>query len=140
MVDPAQTFSEDSDETGSTVQGRAGDHVYLLADVSVKAPVEQWAMDAIKAGVEWECGSIGYEAPGGSDTYAVVLKAALKEYNEANRTRHTFTIFPVPARLSKMDRAQALRQAIEQGRWHPVGAFDKLEEQLTTWTPEAEAD
>lgn len=140
MVDPAQTFSEDSDECGITVQGRTGDHVYLLADVSLQAPVEKWALEAIKAGVAWECGSIGYEAPGGSDTYKTVLKAALKEYNEENNTRHTFTIFPVPARLSKMDRAQALRQAIEQGRWHPVGAFDKLEEQLTTWTPEAEAD
>jgi phage terminase large subunit-like protein len=58
MVDPAITFTEDSDETGITMQDRAGDHVYLLADVSIKAPVEEWAMKAIEAAVEWgvRCG------------------------------------------------------------------------------------
>jgi phage terminase large subunit-like protein len=51
-VDPAVTFTDDSDETGITVQGRTGDHVYLLADLTIKAPVEEWAMAAVVGAIE----------------------------------------------------------------------------------------
>lgn len=148
MIDPAMTFTEDSDETGITVQGRAGDHVYLLADLSERLPVDDdenkgtdgWATKAIKAAITWECGMVWYEANQGSDTNKVVLKSALKRYNELNNVHHMVRIEGLSASLSKYDRALALQQGISQGKWHPVGVFEKLEEQLTNWTPEAEAD
>ena len=134
-IDPAHTNTENSDETGITVQGRTGDHVYLLADVSGRYDVDEWAMKAIETAIEWQCGIVLYEANQGSDANGVVLKAALAEYNKTRRTNQTVMVKPVSALLSKFDRALPLQQAIQQGRWHPVGSFPKLEGQLTTWTP-----
>jgi phage terminase large subunit-like protein len=137
-VDPAVTNTEDSDETGITVQGRSGEHVYMLADLSCKDDVDKWALLAVGTAVHWECGMVLYESNQGGDSIAVVLKTALKKFNEQSGVHHVLTIKAVPAKLSKYDRALPLQQAIQQGTYHIVGVASALEEQLTTWLPEDE--
>jgi hypothetical protein len=63
MIDPSQTNTETSDDTGITVQGRAGDEVYLLADLTMKGDVSEWVDVAVEGAVRWECPEIHYEAP-----------------------------------------------------------------------------
>jgi phage terminase large subunit-like protein len=85
MIDPSQTNTETSDDTGITVQGRAGDEVYLLADLTMKGDVSEWVDVAVEGAVRWECPEIHYEAPGGSNTDRDVIKAGIDRYNERLR-------------------------------------------------------
>ncbi len=137
MVDPAMTNTETSDECGITVQGKKDNEVYLIADLSGKMAVSAWARLAVEAALDNECGAIFYEANQGSDTNAEVIQRALDDLNEEQNRHHQIPIKPVTASMSKYDRALALQQAIEQKRYHLVGSFPKLEEELTEWTPEA---
>lgn len=141
-VDPAITNTDESDETGITAQGRAGDHVFFIADKSLKADVDDWAMEAVVLAVEGEvpAGMIIYEANQGSDAIGVVLKNALKRYNEAHSAHHVIVIKPVSAKLSKYDRALPMQQAIQQERYHIYGSHSGYEGQLTTWVPDSPAD
>ena len=135
-VDPAVTNTDTSDATGITVLGRAaGDHVYLLDDVSLKAEVEEWAYLAIVTAIKWGCGVIVYEANQGGDSIGIVLRDALRRYNQRHGTNVVLIIKPVTAKQSKWDRSLPLQLAIQQVRFHIVGSRAELEGQLTSWVP-----
>ena len=134
-VDPAVTNTDDSDATGISVLGRAGDDVFQLDDCSLKADVEEWAMLAITTAVKWLCGTLLYEANQGGDSIGIVLRDALRKFNQQERKNHPLDVRPVTARQSKWDRALPLQLAIQQGRFHLVGSHPQLENELTTWVP-----
>jgi phage terminase large subunit-like protein len=133
-VDPAMTSTEDSDETGISIQGLVADHVYQLADLSGRYDTKTWGEVAVRAAVEFGINKIVVETNQGGDSNLLILKMAMKQFGV---NEHAFEIVPVHARLSKMDRAIPLGGAIQQGRYHIVGRLDALEDQLTSWVPTA---
>lgn len=129
-VDPAVTNTEVSDETGIAIQRVGIDgHCYMIDDWSCKVSVDQWAERAVTAAIRYEAGLILYEKNQGADAIGSILATAL-----SNAGRSDIKLEDVVASQSKFDRALALQQWIEQSRWHIVGRFPELEEQLTTFT------
>lgn len=151
VVDPATTNTETSDKAGIAIGGIKSDHVYQEADLSMKGEVNEWCDELVAGAYRYDCPEIWYESPGGSDTFKLVIQAAVDRHNAKLKRAWQSTyeqltvddrppvpkfvprIKPVPANMSKRDRAVALEMAIQQETWHPVGVLEELEEQLTTW-------
>jgi phage terminase large subunit-like protein len=126
-VDPAVTSGDDSDETGIVVAGIAGDQLYVLADGTDRLPPEGWARRAIELRDEWGADRIVAEANNGGDLVASVLRAVDRNV----------PLKLVRASRGKRARAEPVSALYEQGRVHHVGGFDRLEDQLCTWTSDA---
>jgi predicted phage terminase large subunit-like protein len=127
-IDPAVTSGEDSDETGIVVAGIASDgEVYILADLSLKASPQQWMRAAIDGHDLHEADRMVAEVNNGGDLIETMLRAQAGEriaYRKVTATR------------GKQLRAEPVAALYEQGRVHHVGVFERLEEQMLTWTPE----
>lgn len=126
-IDPAVTSHETSDETGMIVAGVGMDgHGYVLADRSLRASPDGWARAAVAAYTTWEADRIVAEANNGGDLVEAVLR--MVDPNAPYRA--------VRASRGKVSRAEPVAALYEQGRVHHVGVFDRLEDQMTTYTPE----
>lgn len=126
-IDPAATSSKDSDETGIVVAGLGEDRQgYVLADRSGRFSPNEWAERAIHAFDEFGADRIVAERNQGGD----MVKATLQT------VRPDIPITLVWASRGKHTRAEPVAALYEQGRVHHVGAFPRLEEQLTSWTPQ----
>jgi phage terminase large subunit-like protein len=131
-VDPAVTDSDTSDETGIAVLSRGDDgHCYMLYDYSCRTSVNDWARRAVTVAMadEVQAGMILYEKNQGADAIGSVLRNAIDELGATG-----IVLKDVTASKSKFDRALPLQQWIQQNRFHLVGSFPELEEQLTTYT------
>lgn len=127
-IDPAVTAHETSDETGMVVVGLGTDgHGYVLADRSLRASPDGWARAAVAAYTSWQADRIVAEANNGGDLVETVLR--MVDPNVPYRA--------VRASRGKVSRAEPVAALYEQGRVHHVGVFDRLEDQMTTYTPEA---
>lgn len=127
-IDPAVTNTKDSDETGILVCGSTSDgHGYVLGDYSFRGSPLDWASKAVSVFDEWKADSLLVEVNQGGDMVSAVLK----------QIRHGLPIREVRAHVGKKLRAEPVAAMYEQGRIHHVGEFSKLEDQMTTWTPEA---
>jgi phage terminase large subunit-like protein len=126
-VDPAVTANIDSDETGIVVVARDREgHGYVEADLSMKGTPNEWAMRVIRVFDEYECDNIVVEVNQGGDMVAQTLRTV----------RAHLPIREVRASKGKRLRAEPISSLYEQGRVHHVGVLDKLETQMTTWTPD----
>jgi len=126
-IDPAVTNNEDSDETGIIVAGRSGTgEGYVLADYSIKASPLEWAQRVVDAFDEHKADRVVVEVNNGGDMIPAVLR----------QVRPNLPIKQVRASRGKRLRAEPVAALYEQGRVHHVGSFERLEEQMTTWTPE----
>ena len=127
-IDPAVTSGEDSDETGIVAVGKGEDgHAYVLADRTCRDTPLGWAKRAV--GLFEELGSIGTivgEANQGGDMIETTIRAVSP----------TVPYKKVHAKEGKRLRAEPIAALYEQGRVHHVGAFDKLEDQMTGWVPD----
>lgn len=126
-VDPAVTNNEGSDETGIVVvsRDRAG-HGYVEADLSMRGTPNEWASRVITAFDEHECDNIIVEVNQGGDMVAQTLRTI----------RPHLPIREVRASKGKRLRAEPISSLYEQGRIHHVGVLERLEGQMTTWTPD----
>ena len=127
------------DEAGITVTGvgrdlapdRSGhivEHGYLLADYSDHfAGSEGWARMAVQAYHTWKADAIVAEVNNGGDMVGLTVRAIdpTVRYRSVTATR------------GKARRAEPVVALYEQDRMHHVGAFPKLEDQMTTWTEDA---
>lgn len=127
-IDPAITSGDDSDETGIIVLGLAGDHLYLLEDVSGRYPPEGWASAAIEVYRRHHADRIVAEANQGGDMVASVLRAV--DRNIPLRLVH--------ASKGKRTRAEPVSALYEQDRVHHIGSYPELEDQMCTWTPQSD--
>lgn len=144
-VDPAVTSSSTSDHTGIIAVGLGGaplrgwvgrqatvrgDHLYLLADRSVRATPEMWARRALDLADEWAAEGITAEQNQGGDLVSTMLRmVATAEGRRLPR------IVPVWASRSKYTRAEPMAGLWEQARVHVVGALPALEDGWSGWAP-----
>lgn len=125
-IDPAVTNKATSDETGIIVAGSdVSGHGYLLADHSMRGSPLEWATKAVELFDEYKADSLLVEVNQGGDMVSAVLK----------QVRPVLPIREIRAHVGKKLRAEPVAAMYEQGRIHHIGAFTKLEDQMTTWTP-----
>ena len=137
-IDPAVTSGEDSDETGLVAAARTNGlcpacgvvdqpHAFVLADRSGRFSPDVWARRAVDLYDEVEGDRIIGEANNGGDLVELTVRTvdAAVPYVKVNASR------------GKRVRAEPVAALYEQGRVHHVGGLPELEDQLTTWTPDA---
>lgn len=128
-IDPAASSEERSDETGIVCVGLAKDkdgynRGYVLADRSLKGAPEEWARAAVALYREFEADRIVAEKNQGGEMVEAVLRAADRNV----------PVTLVHASRGKLVRAEPISALYEQGRVHHIGRFDKLEEQMCTYS------
>jgi phage terminase large subunit-like protein len=108
--------------------GRVLKHGYVIADATVHMKPEGWARTAVNAAVDYEADRIVVETNfGGDQAVALVVNACEQQgYSIPVRTVH--------ASRGKRPRAEPVSALSVQDRWHLVGRFDELEDQMCTWT------
>jgi phage terminase large subunit-like protein/ribosomal protein L40E len=127
-IDPAITNTKDSDETGILVCGAdARGYGYVLGDHSFKGSPLEWARKAVEVYKEYKADSILVEVNQGGDMVSAVLR----------QVDPTLPIREVRAHVGKKLRAEPVAAMYEQGRIKHYGIYEKLEEQMTIWTPES---
>lgn len=127
-IDPAVTSNDDSDETGIVVAGTSGDAFYVLEDLSGRYSPERWARVAVEAYHRWKADRIIGEVNNGGDMIESVIRQV--DQNVAYKS--------VRASRGKAVRAEPIATLYEQGRGYHVGAFPELEDQMCSWTPDAD--
>jgi phage terminase large subunit-like protein len=138
-VDPADTVSETSDETGIVAVGRGadGDH-YVLADRSMRIAGAAAARRIWQCYLDVDADLVIYE---GSSAWLrdILVDAWAAMQAEGLLPGGDPPLDVVQARVSKRVRAEpvAARYEVDPPRVHHVGAMGRLEDQLTTWTPES---
>lgn len=132
-VDPAVTSGENSDETGIIVaargEGRKHCERYVLSDRSIRGSPAQWARAAVAAYREFGASAIVIETNQGGDMCRDTLLAV----------DGSLPIIDVRASKGKRARAEPIAAAYEQGSvWHVGDGLETLEDQLCTWTDDAD--
>jgi len=127
-VDPPASAGPDADECGIVVAGVAdvcGERVaYVLADWSAGSlSPRQWAEKAVNAYHEFEADRIVVEVNQGGD----MAKAVIAQVDASA------PVTGVYATRGKRLRAEPIAALYEQGRVRHVGAFAKLEDQMTSY-------
>lgn len=124
-VDPAVSNSENSDETGIVVAGRADDgHAYVLADYSLKASPDGWAREAVKAYHLHHADRVIAEVNNGGALVETTVR--MVDPNVSYKAVH--------ASRGKAVRAEPVSAMYEQHRVHHVGTFPMLEDQMVAFT------
>lgn len=127
-VDPAMTSGEKSDETGIIVCAKGIDgRGYIIADLSCKETPDGWARIVAKAYDEYGADRVVAEKNQGFDMVETVVRSV--HPNIAYKGVH--------AKLGKKLRAEPIAALYEQGKVSHVGYFAELEDQWTSWIPDA---
>lgn len=128
-VDPAASSSATSDETGIVVVALGSDkNYYVLADYSGKYTPSGWAKKAVEAFHLWKADKIVAEKNNGGD----MVKETMKTIDK------TVPIKLVWAARGKDARAEPIAAIYEELEVFHIDIFSHLEEQMTTWTPDAD--
>lgn len=126
-IDPSVSSSENSDECGVVCCGVDESNpaqFYVLDDVSgVMAPLE-WARQAISLYNARRADRIVAEVNNGGD----LVESTLRQVNS------DVSYSKIHASKGKFVRAEPISALYEQNRVHHVGRFDKLEDQLCSFT------
>ena len=127
-VDPAVSFTEDSDATGIITVGKGVDgEFYVLADHTIKGTPDQWARQVAIAFYAAKADHIVIEVNQGGDLNESVLRTIDPD----------LPIRKVHATRGKRIRAEPVSALSEQFRVHLCGYFQDLEDELTQWSPES---
>jgi hypothetical protein len=122
-VDPSATST--GDEAGIVVDGRSGEHGYLFEDGTIQGSPHQWASAAVTMYHKWQANAIVAESNQGGEMVSEVI--------------HTIDpdvpVVLVHASRGKQTRAEPIAAMYEQDRFHHVGSFPELEDELCIWLP-----
>lgn len=146
-IDPAGTGT--GDEAGIVVVGRGVDdgHAYVLADLSGQMTARATGLAAWRALYEYGAAYLVYEDNFGKqwlrdgliDAYADRHQLDAQQRADVKRDESVYKLLrKVTAQHGKVLRAQPVAMRYEQGKVHHVGVLPELEDQLTTWDPNAE--
>ncbi len=135
-VDPSITSTEDSDETGIVVAGRAIDKCgYVVEDLSMRGTPGEWAEAAVLAYDRHKAGRIVYEENQGGDMVAYTLRSAAAALKTRGLRDTDFVpLVGVRASVGKATRAEPISALYEQNRVKHVGVHAKLEDQMCEFT------
>jgi len=126
-VDPAVTFTRESDETGIiTASITSNGHIYVERDATTRDTVDGWARSVCIEYDRAQADAVIVESNQGGDMNESIIKSV----------DPTVNVRLVNATRGKRLRAEPVAALAEQGKIHHVGAFPDLEEQMTSWTPE----
>jgi phage terminase large subunit-like protein len=126
-VDPAVTFTRESDETGIITAAVTGNgHIYVERDSTTRDTVDGWARSVCIEYERAQADAVIVESNQGGDMNESIIKSV----------DPTVNVRLVNATRGKRLRAEPVAALAEQGKIHHVGAFPDLEEQMTSWTPE----
>ena len=128
-VDPAASSEEGADEHGIVVVGLARDadgyaRGYVLEDATCRGRPEDWAKAAVRMYRKWSADKIIAEKNNGGEMVETVIRTADR----------TVPIELVHASRGKVVRAEPISALYEQGRIHHAGRFDKLEDQMFSFS------
>lgn len=124
-VDPPVTSTEESDECGIVCCGKAGDHGYVLADASCQGlSPDGWAARAVQLYRDRGADAIVAEVNQGGDMVESVIR----------QVDRNVPVIKVHATRGKVVRAEPISAMYEQKRWHHVGIFAELEDQMCDFT------
>lgn len=130
-IDPAVTNKSSSDETGIIVAGKsAAGFAYVLDDRTCKDTPNGWAKKAVAAYKKYKADRIVGEVNQGGDMVESTIRTV----------DWTVSYKAVRATRGKQIRAEPVAALYEQGKVFHVGEFEKLEDELTTWSPETSND
>jgi predicted phage terminase large subunit-like protein len=135
-IDPPATST--GAECGIVVAGYGRDeHGYVLDDRSRRGTPDQWARAALQAYIDHGADELVIETNQGGDMAENTLKTTAQAMAAEGAPTRTVKVKRVHASRGKRARAEPVSALYEQGRVHHVGAFTELEDQMTTWTPDA---
>lgn len=126
-VDPSATSTESADEAGVVVAGwsRVHGHGYVLADDSLRGSPAAWARAAVAAYHLHGADRIVAESNNGGEMVELVIHSV----------DPTVPVKLVTASRGKQTRAEPVAAQYEQGKWHHVGTYPLLEDQMCSWVP-----
>ena len=127
--DPAVTSGENSDEHGIVVAGvlkGEPDHYVVLEDFSGQYTPMEAARMVSEAYEKWQADAVIAETNNGGDLIPALLRTVSP----------TIPVTKVTATRGKRLRAEPIAALSEQERLHILGTMPKLEDQMTTWSPE----
>ena len=137
-IDPAVTSGEESAESGIIVAGLHEDgQVYVLEDCSLRGTPAEWATAALKVWVKWQASAIVAEVNNGGDLVEANLRAVVSGKMGAAAAA-MLPYRAVRASRGKLLRAEPVASLYEQGRVHHLGTFDRLEDQMCSYVPDAD--
>ncbi len=120
-LDPAMTSHESSDETGIIIAGIDDEGAcYVLADASMRAPVDQWACYVAQLAKQWQVDCVVGEVNQGGDLVKSLLKSA----------QLPCPFVSVRASTKKAMRALPVALRYGQHRVYHLQPFHQLEEQM----------
>lgn len=129
-IDPSEEDGIDNDECGIIVAGRdSKDHGYVLEDLSERMAAPKWARRAYEAWLRWDADAIVVETNRGGGMCRQTILAAIKPGEPRPR------IVEVKASKGKRTRAEPSSVLWAERRFHGVGKFPKLENELCTYVP-----
>jgi phage terminase large subunit-like protein len=143
--DPATTSKAKSDHTGIIAVGLggapvgdyrgeqavvSGDHLYLLADYSVRATPERWAASTLDAADAWDAEGVTAEYNQGGDMVETMIRMVANA-----EERRLPRIIPVWASRSKYIRAEPMAGVWQQNRVHMLGNIPALQDGWASWVP-----
>ena len=129
-VDPAVTSTEDADESGIVVTGRAASgEFFVLADYTVRESPDMVVTKIIQAYDDWDANAVIVEVNNGGDWIPNSVHERVKYTNH-----HAVNVEAIRAKKGKRVRAEPVSALYEQGRARHVGEHKHLEDQLCVWT------
>jgi len=105
-------------------------HAFLRDDRSKQGTPNEWGKAAVEAYYDWDAELMIVETNNGGD----MVKNTVRNIDPNVR------IVEVHASRGKQRRAEPIVNLYEQGRYHHVGVFPRLEEEMTTWNEEDPPD
>jgi phage terminase large subunit-like protein len=105
---------------------------FVLDDRTCCLSPDGWGRRAVTAAVDWEADDICVETNYGGDMAVATIRGAAEDMGVS------IPIRVVSASRGKRVRAEPVAGMAQRGRWHHVGTFSELEDQLCVWTPESD--
>ena len=139
---PLQRVVVGVDPPGSSISGEAGivvaglgrdNHVYILADNSLRGTPGQWGRESIAAYHVHQADRIVGEANFGGEMVEHTIRTAARDDDTGEVERVSYK--SVRASRGKEIRAEPVAALSEKGQLHIVGMESRLEDELCTWVP-----
>jgi phage terminase large subunit-like protein len=125
-VDPASTSKVGSNDTGIVVVGRGEDgHGYVIADYTIHGTPQEWGEAVVRAFHRHSANFVIAEVNQGGEMVAFTI----------NTIDPGVPVKAIHSSRGKDIRAEPISALYAQNRFHHVGQFRELEDQMTSWIP-----